>query len=946
MTNTASSRGRRGGGRGRNLNEPAAAAAAAAASSAFALFPSDRRTSNPNSPNYHHNLHQHQHQQHHEINGNGQVADDKFEVPLPFGYHMDLDFVRFCSEDLSSTSGGGTLSGETLSRLKDLRRERRRQRKTLEALMGIRAEQQQQQQQQHNAKKLTAATLITIPRPKTISSSIRRAATGAALPPPDVVSSQFFASDALRDAVTDFEEHLERTREDERDRAETARRGPLSSSTFRGGQNSKPLFRHLSNSSISSVSTVSSPVYEQRDFVEPATREQNAEEEDEETESVASITSNMSAGALRSVREQMARSLAKLREQERAAAAVPVLQARLAVMKEERRMLVLQLRQREFQMRRMEGGGGEEEEDVVGVGEYYDTDGEEEDFEGGEGAVSGGGGLRRYPYLSDARARSESPFSRGMVNPDEFISVQKTRRCSSAAAGGYNSDSDLITSGPYGGGGGGRRKRLGDRELAGGFGRMAKSKARYNLSTPHFDKVQLKQQQHLPKAVTKESGMMTDPVPEPPPRIIEVPAPKRSPSPPKLSPVIYKRDKGSNTDPPPWSPPPPRKISHGTNTTGVRTVARSAGPSMPTGELFTKEQLESRIQEAVFKTEDEIMGCPLLQKAMKKVEEEAIHGPTEKSTSGGAGVDAGCQVGEENLRPFVIDVGLLCKLDDTQPIVVEKEVESEDDRAWNSSSGRLRKTSFNPHEEKLVRSVGVGDFKLVEEPSGPTKFRDAAICTEKWVEVIKASKQTDTEDFAFKDTESPRVADLFRFEPSPERVVMERRSSLRRTAAGSPVASRKSSTSSPGPSRKSSAFSTPKAITRTQGTMTQDAAKRDAKVGTVASSTKTVATSALALPGLLQLPAPGSPLVTPEREKPPVTVCDKCTSTIQEVAQGVLGAKAVQPPSPDMPWLSKIPRPVENPNVQKLKNASSIGDISQVRFGHSTIALFAPFTIN
>ena len=54
-----------------------------------------------------------------------------FEIPLPFGYHMDLDFVRFCAEDTM-------ISEETIDRLKDLRRQRRKQRKTLEALMGIR----------------------------------------------------------------------------------------------------------------------------------------------------------------------------------------------------------------------------------------------------------------------------------------------------------------------------------------------------------------------------------------------------------------------------------------------------------------------------------------------------------------------------------------------------------------------------------------------------------------------------------------------------------------------------------------------------------------------------------------------------------------------------------------------------------------------------------------
>ncbi len=39
-----------------------------------------------------------------EVNGNtisngGSHRDSKFEVPLPFGYHMDLDFLRFCSDD-------------------------------------------------------------------------------------------------------------------------------------------------------------------------------------------------------------------------------------------------------------------------------------------------------------------------------------------------------------------------------------------------------------------------------------------------------------------------------------------------------------------------------------------------------------------------------------------------------------------------------------------------------------------------------------------------------------------------------------------------------------------------------------------------------------------------------------------------------------------------------
>merc|ERR1719411_1979530 len=139
----------------------------------------------------------------------------------------------------------------------------------------------------------------------------------------------------------------------------------------------------------------------------------------------------------------------------------------------------------------------------------------------------------------------------------------------------------------------------------------------------------------------------------------------------------------------------------------------------------------------------------------------------------------------------------------------------------------------------LMRTVGVGDCKLIEDPPDPTAFRHIGVCTEKWVEVIKASKQTDTEDFAFKDTESPRVADMV-FEPSPERVVLQRRSSLRKSTTSSPTPSRRSSMNSPLTARKTSTAAsttqTKATPTKSQGTMTVDPIEvkvktRDAKIG-------------------------------------------------------------------------------------------------------------------
>ncbi len=915
-----------------------------------------------------------------EVNGNDvnypRSSLDKFEVPLPFGYHMDLDFLRMMDDS-------GSVSGETLGRLKELRRQRRKQRKTLEALMVM-----QNKQQQHG-NKVTSASVTRYattgsaggvkrsPKPLTVAQVRTRTQQQQHQDTAEIK----FVSEALKDAVEDFEHQLERSIEEEKERMNNADLMSTRTSRFntfprvmspdltraaaasasradkRSEMSTFKLFRPCSNSSISSVSTISLTNNQNNSggnlpastdavlSALPSSVPQQPHDSADamETESIASIASDMSTNTLRNVREQMARSLVKIKEYEKQVESIPVLQAKLSVLKEEKRLLLLRLKQREIEMRREHG----EELDEDELGEeseaalYYDTEDDEFlDEEGGRGDRK----MKRPSFqdMASSRARSESPYARGgVINPDDFISTQKR----SASACGYNSNSDLSTVGnampTY------SYNRMNWRKnQPEGVGRMSKARAHHNLSTSHLAERRAETFQPskgatstpVKKAEVREKGVMTDPVPEPPPKIVEVI--KRETPPPR----VMKRERGVNTDPPPRSPPPPRKYSLGVNTVNVRTISKGVGTLMASRDIYSKQEMEDKVQAAVLKTEEEIMGCPLLQRAMAKVEEEAIHGPKVEAEK----VDGGCQVGEENLRPFVISVGLQCKLDESRPIMVESSEFSE----GFGGEGRVQRRSLDPETEKLVRSVGVGDYKLVEDPVGPIQFRDAAVCTEKWVEVIKASKQTDTEDFAYKDTESPRVADLFRFEASPERVVLERRSSLRRGQQGtsSPSMSRRSSTNSPIPSRKSSALSTAnKTITRTQGTMTLTEVKlkvptRDAKVGAIP-VTKSVSTSAMELPGLKQmsssfhLPAPGSPLTTPEIEKPPVSVCDKCISDIQKVAKGVLEGpqqqqqqqqqdKSVHPPPLDMPWLSKIPRPVENTSVQKLKAASSIGNLS------------------
>merc|ERR1719422_2460314 len=249
-----------------------------------------------------------------------------------------------------------------------------------------------------------------------------------------------------------------------------------------------------------------------------------------------------------------------------------------------------------------------------------------------------------------------------------------------------------------------------------------------------------------------------------------------------------------------------------------------------------------------------------------------------------------------------------------------------------------------------MRSIGVGGCRIIEEPKLPNKFRTVGVVTEKWVEAIRASKQTDTEDFAYKDTESPRVADLPVVEPErPDR--RQRLSSLTSPClrnSMSPSVSRRSSTNSPSVSRKGSSASTSgmeradrSVDQRTQGTMTEVEMKpkmptKDVKVSTEKLETRSTATSALILPLNKTLP-PGSPLSTPEIEQRPalsLNLCDKCDKDIHQVAAGIISgpplSPVICPPSPDTPWVSKIPRPcpMENPEVSRLKGATSTGNLS------------------
>ncbi|KAK4324357.1 hypothetical protein Pmani_004984 [Petrolisthes manimaculis] len=163
----------------------------------------------------------------------------------PYGYHIDLDFVRYCE----TVTQGSKNDNPTLRQLKKLKRARRRQTKSMEVLLGLDPGQKNDQQQ-------TKLEIIEEP-PKSNSHSSRRRTPppppprrsrspllisgmsgGVGGPPPDVINSiagrhnientinnsfvnksktgksgTLDPGDALQEAVLDFEEMLESSRE-------------------------------------------------------------------------------------------------------------------------------------------------------------------------------------------------------------------------------------------------------------------------------------------------------------------------------------------------------------------------------------------------------------------------------------------------------------------------------------------------------------------------------------------------------------------------------------------------------------------------------------------------------------------------------------------------------------------------------------------------------------
>ena len=338
-------------------------------------------------------------------------GDDKFEIPLPFGFHMDLDFLRFCGDE----SGG--VSSETLDRLKELRKARRRQRKELEALMGFQREQRDRINQHiYNINRSKSED----PEERSPSGRSMQSTTFSFQHTPSRTSpvavdlthvhhTSEFMKEALKDAVLDFEQCLQgtigssSTTPTPKSKYNTFPRGngvgppggvgsgvdhPDTSTSAAHTELRERMEKlyHRSNSSISSISTSSSAMipYPSPEAVLaglPSSVPPRSSNDHMETDSIGSISSDMSTTTLRNIREQMAKSLAKLKEYEKQVEAIPVLQVKLSVLKEEKRLLMLQLKQREFQLRKEMSQQHHESADEVPLDLMEDTEDDMEEME-------------------------------------------------------------------------------------------------------------------------------------------------------------------------------------------------------------------------------------------------------------------------------------------------------------------------------------------------------------------------------------------------------------------------------------------------------------------------------------------------------------------------------------------------------------------------------------
>ncbi|CAN8004558.1 unnamed protein product, partial [Ixodes hexagonus] len=358
----------------------------------------------------------------------------------PYGYHIHLDFVQFCDALKAQAARGN------LDQLRQLCKERRRQRKSLQAYLGT-LDKEAVKQGLYNGKE------------EHVSKPTVRADVRPTAPPPDLLTSN---DETLSEVFRNFEDVLNSHENgfgeaglDQRpgfgdgpSKVDLLRNAPkyADSPLVSSDAESRPssalrshwpeeeqkkaneildmVFgpsrsRSGSTSSISSQSTTSSHILSDRRFCFPTTTDIRVRRDFQLRngyppakhlpELTTSPTSPNSLGvnraALTNVRELMATSLKRIRQLEDEVKAIPLLQVKLSVLKEEKRLLMLQLKAKSTQLGQRSVAVGDDRVEAPPVSK----DGNEDDFESRLRVLEGRGIVT--PRIAPDEKERMSPLS-------------------------------------------------------------------------------------------------------------------------------------------------------------------------------------------------------------------------------------------------------------------------------------------------------------------------------------------------------------------------------------------------------------------------------------------------------------------------------------------------------------------------------------------------------
>ncbi|CAG5094058.1 Similar to KANK1: KN motif and ankyrin repeat domain-containing protein 1 (Homo sapiens) [Cotesia congregata] len=216
-------------------------------------------------------------------------------ICCPYGYHIDLDFVEYCE-----AVAAGNIDKNTIERRK--KRERRRQCQSMEILLGLVSptfsELENELSKISQQDEGVSNGVTTLPR-----SGHQTSRPGVNNPHP--YHHQHSTALDLSDVVGDFEATLQRL--------------------------SKPYKNYDRRNQSETDGAAIGHAIQHTIHADHIT--------DFDASSVGSGNSNLSAGALQNIREQMAMSLERMRELEDQVKAIPMLQAQMIVLKEEKKKL-------------------------------------------------------------------------------------------------------------------------------------------------------------------------------------------------------------------------------------------------------------------------------------------------------------------------------------------------------------------------------------------------------------------------------------------------------------------------------------------------------------------------------------------------------------------------------------------------------------------------------